>query len=352
MPEIIFPYTNVELTQEVNRIPNTFGLLNALNVAPAEAKRSSLVRIDYRDGQIFVLSHQERGAPGELSSDEPQTGIILSIPHFTHFENILVGDIDGLLEVVNGQITEKSLDAELVRKLAVIRKNHAITREFIRLGMLRGEVKDGRLNTLYNFYDVFDITKKLVDFKLGTAGTDVREKCEEVSDHIISNAKGETVGQIEMIVDSKFFAKLISHQKVEKFWVQAQNSALHTTIERQRLGGNWGRVFEFGDIVFREYKGGLPVKANNGTISTQKNVADNTGHAYPTGTQSMFRTFDAPAYHIERVNQAPTVDGEEGAIFISYKELDHGQGIELKSQTNCLAVCKQPECIVEAVTTG
>ena len=353
MPEIIFPYSNVDLTTEVNRIPNTFGLLNALDLAPSEPKRSRLVRIDFREGQIHVLSHQEPGAPGELSPDaDPQGGMILSIPHFVHLENILVGDIDGLLEVVNGVITEKSMDAELDRKLAIIRKNHAITREFLRLGMLRGEIKDGKLRTLYNLYEVFGITKKTVDFALGTEGTDVREKCEEVSDHIIGNAKGETVGAVEAIVDSKFFGKLISHPKVEKFWVQAQNSGLHTQLERQRLGGNWGRVFEFGDILWREYKGAMPVKNNDGSIATVKNVADNTGHAYPGGTQSMFRTFDAPAYHIEQVNRAPTVEGEEEAIFISAEPLKHGMGVEMKSQTNALAICKQPDCLVEVVTSN
>ncbi|PZR78784.1 MAG: major capsid protein E, partial [Stutzerimonas stutzeri] len=163
MPEFLFPYTNVELTTEVNRIPNTYGLLNALNLAPSEPKRSRIVRIDFRDGQIHVLSHQEPGAPGEISPPEdPQSGVLLTIPHFVHLENILVGDVDGLLEIVNGQITEKSLDAELDRKLAIIRKNHAITREFIRLGMLKGEIKDGKLRTLYNLYEVFGITKKTV----------------------------------------------------------------------------------------------------------------------------------------------------------------------------------------------
>src|SRR5690606_1373932 len=105
-------------------------------------------------------------------------------------------------------------------------------------------------------------------------------------------------------------------------------------------------------ILFREYKGGLPVKSNDGSISIQKNVADNTGTSFPMGTQSMFRTFDAPAYHIERVNQAPDIDGEEGAIFVSHKVLDHGAGYELKSQTNALAVCKQPECCVQIKTTN
>lgn len=351
MPGILLPYSNVELSEEVNKLPNTFGLLNALNIAPSEPKRSRMVRIDFREGQIVVLSHQEPGAPGEIADSDNQSGIIIAIPHFTHLENILVGDIDGLLEVVNGEITERSLDAELERKLVIIRKNHAITREFLRLGMLRGEIKDGKLRTLYNLYETFGVEKKEIDFVLGTAATDVRSKCEEVSDHILSNVKGETVGAVEAVVDTKFFSKLISHTKVEKFWVQAQNSGLHTTLERQRLGGNWGRVFEFGDIIFREYKGGLPVKSNDGSLATVKNVDDNSGTAYPAGTQSMFRTYDAPAYHIDQVNQAPTEE-EDGSIFISTELLKHGAGLEMKSQSNMLAVCKQPDCLVQIKTSN
>lgn len=350
MPELLMPYTAYDLTLEVNRIPNDFGYLNELNIAPSDPKRSRLVRIDYRDGQIYVLSHTEPGGPSEISGDSAQSGVILEIPHFVHLEKIGVDDLDGLLEVVNGQIEPKSLDKEIARKLDLIRKHHGITREFIRLGMLKGEIKDGKLKTLYNLFDVFGIEEKVVAFALGTAETDVRAKCEEVSDHIIKNATGETVGGIEMIVDTKFFNKLISHAKVEKFWLQAQNAAEHRTISRDRRGKNWGRVFEFGEIVFREYKGALPLKANDGAISMQQNVANLTGHAYPTGTQSLMRTFDAPPYHISRVNQAPDIDSDGGEIFISPKELDHGEGWEFKTQSNALAVCKQPKLLVKATT--
>lgn len=351
MPEFLMPYTDVELTTEVNKLPAEFGLLRALNLAPSEPKRTPLVRIEFRNGQIVVLAHSERGSPGQISGQERAKGIILELPHFVHYDGIMVGDLDGLLEVVDGQVVPKSLDAELYRKLVIIRKNHAVTREFLKLGMLRGEIKDGSLQTLYNLYDQFDVEKKVIDFKLGTAGTDVRQLCEETSDHIIQNAVGETVGAVEAVVDTKFFGKLISHSKVEKFWLQAQNSSQHTNLERERQGGNWGRVFEFGDIKFREYKGGLPVKDNDGAITTVKNVDDNAGTAFPTGTQSMFATYDGPAYHIDHVNQAPE-QSEDGSVVISTKILDHGTGVELKSQSNCLSVCKQPDCLVQLTTSN
>lgn len=351
MPELILPYTDYDLTEEVNRLPNQFGLINALNIAPSEGKSSKYVRIEYRDGQIYVLAAKDRGAPADIGGAETEQGIILEIPHFPHLDKISVDDVDGVLEVLNGQITPKSIDAELFRQLKIIRQKHSITREYVRLGMLKGLIKDGKGRTLYDIYDVFGITKKTIDFKLGTAGTDVLAKCEELNDHVITNLKGETMNSVEVIVDTKFFGKLIQHPKVKEFWVQAQNAALHTTVARQHLGGNWGRVFEFGDILWREYKGALPVRNAAGAIIMEKNVADNTGHAYPTGTQSMFRTFDGPFYHMDRVNRAPSDGGVGEPILITTKELDHGEGYELKSQSNMLAVCKQPECQAEVVTS-
>lgn len=348
--EILLPYTDVDLTQEVNRIPNTFGLLNALNLFPNEPKSSKFVKIGYKDGEIYVLSAEPRGGSGDVGADDNENLIILEIPHFPHIERIGPDDVDNMLVIVNGQVTPDSLDRQLANKLANIRKKHSITREFIRLGALRGLIKDGKGRVLYDLYDVFGITKKQVDFTLGTAGTNIMDKCEQVIDHIQTNVKGESVGMVESIVSPTWFSKFVAHANVEKFWLQAQNSGVHSLINRENLGGNWGRVFEFGNILWREYKGSLPVKAADGTITNEPNAVANKGNAYPTGTQSMMRTFDGPFFHMNRLNEAPAEGGE--MILITTKELDHGEGIELKSQSNALAVCKQPECIVEVLTSN
>ncbi|MCK7611971.1 major capsid protein [Roseibium sediminicola] len=348
MPEILFPYTNVELTEEVNRIPNLFGLLNALNLAPGEPMASRMVRIDYRDGQLVVLAAEEPGAPGQMSEQDNVGGTILTIPHFPHLETIKAEDLAGGLEVINGVLQARNLDTETAQRLSRIRNHHSVTLEYIRMGMLRGLIKDGKGRTLYNLFTVLNLTKKTVDFKLGTPATKVIEKCEEVIDHVLSNLKGETSTQIECIVSSAFFNKLVAHANVEKFWIQTQNAPTLQNMERDRLGGNWGRVFEFGQILFREYKGTFPVRGVNGAITSEAAVESGKGHAYPSGTQNLFRTYQSPAHHIEMVNIAPNADDP---IYISTKVLDHGSGVEMKSQSNRLAVCKQPNLLVEVYSS-
>ncbi|OLP56819.1 major capsid protein E [Rhizobium rhizosphaerae] len=348
MPEILLPYTDVEMTEEVNRIPNTYGLLNALNIAPSERKGSRYVRIGYRDGQIYVLAQAPRGAPGDVGPNDSENSIILEIPHFPHIDFIAPDDIDGLLEIVNGQVTPASLDRELGRKLAKIRVKHAITREYIRLGMLKGLIKDGKGRTLYDLYDVFGISKKVVDLQLGTA-TNLMDKCEEIRDHVQTNLKGETSDGIEVITSPTLFSRLVSHPNAEKFWLNAQNANYQSQIGRSNLGNNWGRLFLFGDILWREYKGSLPVKTASGEIVSEPNVAAGKGHAYPTGTQNTMRTYDGPAFHIDLVNRP--IEGEE-PILITTKQLDHGAGYEIKSQSNFLAVNKRPETQVEIITSN
>ena len=350
MPEIIFPYTSSDLTEEVNRYPNQFGYLNALGWFPSEPKSSIYVRIDYKDGEIYVLADQPRGAPGDMGANDTQGGVILQIPHFPAIDKISVADADNVLEVINGQVTEVSMDREVSRKLAKIRMKHSITREFIRIGALKGLIKDGRGKTLYDLYTVFNITQKQVDFALTTSTTDVIAKCEEVTDHITTNLKGEVKSGVEIVVDKNFFNAFITHPNVEKYWTQTQNSAVYQAqqLSRQNIAGNWGRVFDFGvgGIVLREYKGSMSLKAADGTITSQDNMDADTGIAVPVGTMNMMRTFDGPAFHMSTVNTAPT--GDE-PIFITTKELDHGEGVDLKSQTNMLAINKRPELAVKCL---
>ena len=346
MDEIIFPYENVELTQEVNRLPNQYGLLNALGFAPFETKSSKFVRIELRNGIIHVLSAEPRGGPADVTPDDVDSGIIVEIPHFPHLETIKVADLDGRMEMIDGGMVPRDLDRELTRRLQRIRANHNITLEYIRIGALRGLIKDGKGRTLYDLYDAFGITKKQVTLDLSDETTDLRAKAEEVNDHIFENLKGETVTTPEWIVSPELFTKWISHPKFEKFWLQAQNSAEHRQLQRPMNGGQWGRAIDvFGVATMREYKGSLPVKNAAGEVVTERNIAANKGHAYPAGTQDMIRTYEAPAYHIDLVNEMP----EEDMVFISRKELDHGEGWELKSQSNRLAVVKQPDCLVELI---
>ncbi|MBI4921862.1 MAG: major capsid protein [Devosia nanyangense] len=340
-----FPYTATDLTEQVNRIPNSYGLLLAMGLFSSEGVISTTVEIHMEDGILKVLPAKERGAPGTLAGRETGKTLFFKVPHFPHRDLILPKDIQDILIMAGRMKRPNTLADELAKRLNNIRNNHSITLEYVRMGALKGVIKEGAGAELYNLFDEFDITKKTVDFVLGTAGTDVIAKCEEVSDHIISNLKGEVSNGVEIQVSGSFFNKLVQHAKVEKYWVQTQQAQQIANMERDRLGGNWGRVFDFQNIRFRENKTTFPIEVD-GAMTSEAAIAAGYGHAYPTGTVNTFKTWFAPADTMAALNAA----GDE--IFISPEILDHGKGIDLWSESNPLAICQRPEVLVEVNTSN
>lgn len=342
MDPIIFPYTNIELTEQVNRIPNSFGLLQAMNLMPSVPVGSTIVQISIKDGVIEVLPAKSRESSASQQAEGEENLIFIEVPHVPSITTIKPGDLRNQLDQVGLTRQSRSLDATLAERLADMRSNHNVTREYLRMGALKGVIKDGRGRVLHDLYSVFGITKKTITFDLSSAGTDVRAKCEEVEDYIRNNLKGETMSGTETIVSSAFFNALINHPKVEKFWLQTQAAPTLANLERDRLGGNWGRVFDFNQLRFYEYKGAFPVRNGSGDMTSEPAVEANKGHAYPAGTQNTFRTYDGPVEHVDFANSPPEAD-----IFVTTKVLDHGAGVEIKGQSNPLPICRRPEVLVE-----
>ncbi|MFD1330716.1 major capsid protein [Methylopila musalis] len=280
-----------------------------------------------------------------VADREPGEAIYFEIPHFPHMDYITPKDLQDMVTVLGrAGVRPRTLDDEMVKRLFTIMNKHKITREYVRSGALKGLIKDGRGRVLYDLYQAFGITKKVVDFELDDANTDVNAKCDEVLGHMQDNIRGETMTGAEAIVSPEFFNKLVGHPNVEKYWLQTQFAGQLAATERQRLGGQWGRLFEHQTLLFREYRGSAPIKSPAGGVTNERFVAANKGHAYPTGTQSAFATYDAPPHDVRYAN-LPGIE-----VSISPKVLDHGAGVELQSQSNPLALCRRPEVLVEVTT--
>ncbi|WP_127142846.1 major capsid protein [Pelagibacterium montanilacus] len=337
-----FSYTATDLTEQVNRVPNTYGLILALGIFDTEGVISTVVEIRIEDGVLRVLPTKERGAPGTPGARETGKTIYMEVPHFPDQDLITPQDIQNMLILVGRTKRPATLDDEMAKRLANIRRNHDITLEYLRMSALKGLLKDGNGQTIYDLYDVFDRQKKVINFDLTNANTDVISKCDEVFGHIAENLKGETMSGVEMLVDNKFFNALIQHEKVEKYWTSNQQGiAAIAQAERENLGGQYGRIFDFQNIRFREYYGSAPVRNANNEVVNERFIEPFRGHAYPMGTMDTFKTWFAPANDIRFVN---TVGAE---IYISPEILKHGKGVELQSESNPLVVPKRPEVLVE-----
>ncbi len=344
--ELIFPYTSTELSQQVNVIPNLYGLLNKLNLFPSRGSRSTIVEIRYENGVLRVLPEKERGAAPTPALSRTGETIFVKIPHFPSVDLITPADIQDILVQIGETKRQITAQEEVGKRLNDIRNTHAITREWVRSGALQGTITDGNSQTIYNLYTVFGISPNTQAMALGTSNTDVNAKCAAIWQTVTQNLKGDTMSGIEAIVDPTFFEELISHPNVIQFWINAEQALQLANIVRQDAGGNmWGREFFFGRIRWREYYGQAPIKTSpTASLSTAPFWAAQTGTAYPVGTQDTFETWDGPPNDIRYANTR----GSE--VYVSPKFLDHGEGIELKSESNPLAICKRPAVLVQLTT--
>ncbi len=341
---IQWPFSNQEIAQAVNRIPNTYGLLNTMGLFPTRGVASTLVRIDVQDGQVVVLESKPRGAEPGQAQRATDVARWVQLPSFPHQDTLTPDDLQDVLRVINGELRTESL-AEAMQRIVMdpIRRKHDLTLEWLRIGALQGNVTDGAGAVLLNLFDYFGITKKSIDFVLGTDTTDIIGKCSELWDHMQENLKGETMTGPVVIVSKEWFNKFVQHPKVKEYYLSWEAAGNLAAGARVQSGGMYGRQFNFQSIQFVEYIGSAPLSSG----ASGRLVAAGKGYGFPDGTtQETHVTFAGPPYDITAVNQPG------GPIHITQEVLPHGAGIEVRSESCPLPIWKRPEVLVEVTTSN
>jgi hypothetical protein len=330
-----FLYTAVGLTMAVNNIPNVYGMLGDMNVSPGRGIAETYVRIDVQGSVVKVLPAVPRGGPSTLHERVSDKAVLIEVPHFPSMDLITPGDIQNLERVQNGQLQTVTVEDELNRRLEETRQPHDQTLEYMRVGALKGLITDGAGNTLLNLYDAFDLSEQVFDLDLDNPNADLIGICSAIYNHVTTNLLGESFTEIQIPCSSSAFNRLVAHPKVEQYWLnQEAATSMANMIREDKSGGKAGtrgRRFTFQNLTFVEYHGSVVL--DDGTASPL--IAANTGHAFPAGMRSGWETFFAPAHDIRQVNTMGT------HIYVSPKELDHGEGIELKTQSNPISVLKK-----------
>ena len=280
------------------------------------------------------LPAAERGQEGVENTPDGQNSVIVKVPHFPQKTKIRPEDLQNQFVFGSRRQQLRSVEEATAKALMRLKRNDDITLEFMRTRALKGVITDGKGVTLLNLYTAFGITQKSVDFVLGTDSTKVIDKCEEVVGHIQDNLNGEVMNGVHALVDQTFFTKFVQHPKVKEFYTGWQQAM---TLAQRPVTG-----FPFYGIVWEPYRGTAPLADG----SAAKFIAANDGSAFPTGTMDTFKTWLAPAHHIDYVNTPGVRD------FVSPKVLDHGQGIELAGQLNAIPTSARPALMVRCYSSN
>lgn len=339
MPSIINPFDQggyglAEMTQAINILPNLYTSLGEIGLFEFEGVTQRSVIIEQTEGKLSLLPSQPWGAPATVGSREGRSMRSFAVPHIPHDDAITVADVQGIRAV--GSDDPEQVAAVMNRKLRLMRRKHAATREYMEINALRGIVKDGAGTTLYNYFTEFSLAQISVDFVLGTAGTNVQGKCRDVLRNMEDNLLGETMTSAHALVSGEFFDKLIGHPKAEdayKYFTSAGGNPLREDMRRR---------FPFMGIMFEEYRGSVTL--SNGT--TERLIPAGEGICFPIGTMDTFTTYGAPANLLETANTV----GQE--IYARQMIEPKGRWIDLMTEANILPVNKRPRLAIRLHTSN
>ncbi len=322
-------YSLAEMTQAINILPNLHSRLAQIGLFRFQGVTQRSVIIEQFEGILSLLPSVPLGGPATLGQREGRSMRSFALPWIPHDDVILPADIQGVPAIGMSDAADPLLEV-MNRKLTLMRRKHAQTREYMEMNALRGIVKDGAGTTLYNYFTEFGLSQIAVDFVLGTAGTNVQGKVRTVLRSVEDNLLGESMTSVHALVSSEFFDKLISHSKT------ADAYKFFAATGAQPLREDMRRAFPFAGILFEEYNGSVTLS----TGVTERLIPAGDGIAFPMGTFDTFTTYGGPANLLEAANTI-------GLPLYARQHLDEkGRWIDLMTEASILPVNKRPRIAI------
>ena len=318
-------YSLADMTQAINILPNLYTRLGQMGLFRFEGVSQRSIVIEQREGVLSLLPSVPLGAPATVGTREQRSMRSFALPWIPHDDVVLPADIQGMPALGVSDAADPLVEV-MNRKLTLMRRKHAQTREYMEMNALRGIVKDGAGTTLYNYFTEFGLEQTSIDFVLGTAGTNVQTKVRTTLRAIEDNLLGETMTTAHALVSSEFFDKLIGHSKTEEAY------KFFSATGGQPLREDMRRAFPFAGILFEEYNGSVTLSSG----ASERLIPAGEGIAFPLGTFDTFTTYGGPANLLETANTV-------GLPLYARQQMDtKGRWIDLMTEASILPVNKRP----------
>lgn len=337
------PNRVVDLSAEINIVPNQWGLYNTLGLFQNEYKNQKQVLIPRTTEVETVLEDRNWDERNNAIAKGERDMLSLVIPHFPVDDAITPNDVDGAADwdsVLQGGNNILTVDKVRAEKMERIRRAHSLTLERARAQLIReGTVyaPNGTVDT--DFYDIFDINRVSKGMDLSSTTSDpmgaMSDALGEATDGVHS---GDIVTNWVAICSPEFFKKLVGNSFVRESYLgfaQPQGAG----VINQRLGsGGFDaryRVLEYAGITFVEARG---------KIDGYDYVEAEKAYLLPLGTDS-FRTMFAPANRFSTVNKSAME-----SYYFEYRN-ERDDIIEIMTETNFMNTLLRPQTVI-TLTSG
>jgi hypothetical protein len=333
-------------TDQLNMIPNQWGMVTQMGLFVPKGISQLSYTFDKVTKGTTLLVDSNRGERSKYGKQHDRETHALPVPHFTYDDAITPNDLQGVRSDGSPDSPTGLAEAR-TDVLDRIARNYFATHEFAKVQALQGIVYAPNGTVNINWYTEFGITRKDVDFLLGTPTTDTLGKTEEVIAHIQDNLlSGETVSNIVALCSPEFFSALIIQERTKDAYTyyQAQNQVNGTQPLRDRMSNPMdvrSRVFYHGGITYVEYRGSYLDKEG----AVQKMIPTGEAFAFPVDVAGMYQTIYAPAH---RISTANTV----GRPMYAYEEIIQDKSWNYESETSFLNMVTRPQAIVRLFSSN
>lgn len=316
-------FTVTSLTAAVNKLPVMPGKVGAMGLFKESGITTTSIVIDEHAGRLVLVQNTSRNddpAPMQRNRRKRRTFETLHLPVSAP---ILPAELQNIAAFGSG--TVESSQARVINdRMQMLKNSIEATREWQRVGALRGKLLDADGSVIYDLYTEFGVVKKSINIPFGVAGTDVRKFCMDAKRHAEKKLSGQMVSGYKAFCGPAFMDALTSHETVKETFANWQAA-------QDRLGGDVRSGFVYGGIEFVEY---------DVEVSGQKFFPDDIAQVFPV-SPSVFQMYNAPANYNETVNTL-------GLPWYAKSEpRKMGKGWDMEVQANPLAMCLFPEALVE-----
>ena len=322
-------YDNITLTGAINRVPSRYDRVSRLGIFQPAPVTTKVFSMDDIITSVLMLNPVPTGGTVPMMGNSTRKHIGLETSRYPLDFVIRPSDIQGVRAW--GSEADETYANVLTRKMESKRASFDQTAEYLRVGAIKGVLKNPDGTTVYDFFQVFNVTPKVINFALGNGATNVGGKCREVARWMEDNLLGESFSGLVALCGPTFWEALVTHASVKENFLNV--------IRQQDIGVDDYRIVGFlhQGIRFIEYAGRGYDSASGSLVNF---IEPNEAHVVPIGT-SAFQEVYSPPDHIDWVN----TPGQY--MYTSSALLDHGQGVSVRSEMNILPWMRTPQLLVK-----
>lgn len=321
-------FGTISLTGIINDQPHQPMRLGELGLFVEEGITTTTLMVERKGTTLSLVPVGVRGQVGGNSTNDKAKMIPISTVHLPQSDAMLADEVQNIRAFGSGTELE-AVTTRLAAKLGKMRRNIDVTKEWHRIGAIKGQVLDADGTTVVmDMFTTFGVTQ--TTHAMGFSGAGVMQNSFVAAKRKMEAKLGGLMYTDVLILASPgWFDACVANASVRDSYDRWQNGDWKRADHRSAAGGGG---FPFANTMIEEYRG---------RVGNQDFIADGEAYMIPIGVADMFQAKYAPADYMETVNTVGV------PYYAKQERMKMDKGVELEGQSNPIFFNARPDAVVK-----